>query len=162
MTTFRSLAFPCSQSKPPPDELALNAQILTYQCYSEPALVRWQSTSVSTPLPASHYPLDTKRHQVDKMETLQLHLGRLREGSSYMRHFGRQTPQRQSIWWLRGVLLSIFLALTTIGSTDLARALTIPAFPLKPSPNNRFLVDQNGMPFVMVGDSPQAMIGNLS
>src|SRR5262249_8858982 len=67
-----------------------------------------------------------------------------------------------SIWWLRGVLLSIFLALTTIGSTDLARALTIPAFPLKPSPNNRFLVDQNGMPFVMVGDSPQAMIGNLS
>jgi|SRR5579862_9515588 len=37
-----------------------------------------------------------------------------------------------------------------------------PAFPLKPGANNRYLVDQNNVPFFMVGDSPQAMIGNLS
>src|SRR5580704_8578830 len=37
-----------------------------------------------------------------------------------------------------------------------------PAFPLKASVNNRYLVDQNNVPFLMVGDAPQAMVGNLS
>jgi len=37
-----------------------------------------------------------------------------------------------------------------------------PAYPLKASANNRYLVDQNDVPFLMVGDSPQALIGNLS
>ena len=37
-----------------------------------------------------------------------------------------------------------------------------PVFPLKASANNRFLVDQTGVPFLMQGDSPQALIGNLS
>ncbi|HEX4862073.1 MAG TPA: DUF4038 domain-containing protein [Rhizomicrobium sp.] len=37
-----------------------------------------------------------------------------------------------------------------------------PVFPLKPSADNRTLVDQNGMPFLMIGDAPQAMVGNLS
>ena len=36
------------------------------------------------------------------------------------------------------------------------------AFPLKPSTNNRYLVDQNNIPFLIVGDSPQALIVNLS
>lgn len=35
-------------------------------------------------------------------------------------------------------------------------------FPLKASADNRYLVDQNNVPFLIVGDSPQAMIGNLS
>lgn len=35
-------------------------------------------------------------------------------------------------------------------------------FPLKLSPDRRYLVDQRGRPFLVVGDSPQAMIGNLS
>ena len=39
---------------------------------------------------------------------------------------------------------------------------TNPAYPLKASANNRYLVDQNDVPFLMVGDSPQALIGNLS
>jgi hypothetical protein len=39
---------------------------------------------------------------------------------------------------------------------------TGPAYPLKPSENNRYLVDQDGTPFLMTGDSPQALIGNLS
>jgi hypothetical protein len=37
-----------------------------------------------------------------------------------------------------------------------------PAYPLKTSANNRYLVDQNDVPFLLVGDSPQALIGNLS
>jgi hypothetical protein len=35
-------------------------------------------------------------------------------------------------------------------------------FPLKVSVNRRYLVDRNNVPFMIVGDSPQAMIGNLS
>lgn len=49
--------------------------------------------------------------------------------------------------------------LTTLVSTDAGAA---PAFPLKAGANNRYLVDQNNVPFLMVGDSPQAMVGNLS
>ena len=35
------------------------------------------------------------------------------------------------------------------------------AFPLKASANSRYLVDQNNVPFLMVGDSPQSLIANL-
>ena len=35
-------------------------------------------------------------------------------------------------------------------------------YPLKVSSNGRYLVDQRGRPFMVVGDSPQALIGNLS
>ena len=45
-------------------------------------------------------------------------------------------------------------------SLDPTRAA--PAYPLKVSANNRYLVDQNNLPFLLVGDSPQSMIGNLS
>jgi len=37
-----------------------------------------------------------------------------------------------------------------------------PAFPLKAGSTNRYLADQNNVPFLMVGDAPQALIGNLS
>jgi hypothetical protein len=37
-----------------------------------------------------------------------------------------------------------------------------PVYPLKASTNNRYLVDQNNTPFLMVGDSPQQLITNLS
>jgi hypothetical protein len=37
-----------------------------------------------------------------------------------------------------------------------------PVYPLKASGNNRYLVDQNNTPFLMVGDSPQHLITNLS
>ena len=36
------------------------------------------------------------------------------------------------------------------------------AFPLRASKNHRYLVDHRGVPFMIVGDSPQALIGNLS
>lgn len=36
------------------------------------------------------------------------------------------------------------------------------AYPLKVSANHRYLVDQNGKPFLMVGDSPQDMMARLT
>jgi hypothetical protein len=37
-----------------------------------------------------------------------------------------------------------------------------PAYPLKVSANRRYLVDQNGKPFLIVGDSPQDLISRLT
>jgi len=39
---------------------------------------------------------------------------------------------------------------------------SMPAFPLKLSANHRYLVDQNNKPFLIVGDSPQGLMGRLS
>ena len=53
------------------------------------------------------------------------------------------------------------LALMLAGTA--ARATPyLPVFPLKPSPDYRYLIDAHNVPFLMVGDSPQALIGNLS
>jgi len=37
-----------------------------------------------------------------------------------------------------------------------------PVYPLKVGPTGRYLVDRDGRPFLIVGDSPQALIANLS
>jgi len=42
------------------------------------------------------------------------------------------------------------------------KAYLIPAFPLKVSANHRYLVDQNGIPFLMAGDSPQDLMSQLT
>src|SRR5580704_7047425 len=36
------------------------------------------------------------------------------------------------------------------------------AYPLELSANHRYLVDQNNVPFLITGDSPQAMTGNTN
>jgi hypothetical protein len=41
-------------------------------------------------------------------------------------------------------------------------AKTTPAYPLKKSGNGRYLVDQNSVPFLIAGDSPQALMVNLT
>jgi hypothetical protein len=41
-------------------------------------------------------------------------------------------------------------------------ASAAPVYPLKASPTRRYLVDQRNRPFMIVGDSPQSMIVNLS
>jgi hypothetical protein len=51
---------------------------------------------------------------------------------------------------------------TTTQQLPTAKAIGAPAYPLTLSRDGRLLVDQNGMPFLIVGDSPQAMIGNVS
>jgi len=45
-------------------------------------------------------------------------------------------------------------------SAGVASAQT--AFPLKLSANHRYLVDRNGKPFLMVGDTPQGLMGRLT
>jgi hypothetical protein len=42
------------------------------------------------------------------------------------------------------------------------RAIGKPIYPLKRSPDGRRLVDQHDVPFLLTGDSPQALIANLS
>src|SRR5437868_4865000 len=49
---------------------------------------------------------------------------------------------------------------TTIHSR--AHAVTRPAYPLEVSIDRRYLVDQDNVPFLLMGDSPQALIANLS
>jgi len=39
---------------------------------------------------------------------------------------------------------------------------TAPVFPLKVSANGRYVVDQNDVPFLMVGDTPQGLMGRLT
>ena len=50
---------------------------------------------------------------------------------------------------------------SNIASATTASATTGYVLPLKSSSNNRYLVDQNGTPFLIMGDSPQALMGNL-
>src|SRR5689334_2209428 len=45
---------------------------------------------------------------------------------------------------------------------ETARGQSGPKFPLKASADGRYLVDQDNVPFLLVGDSPQALIGNLT
>jgi hypothetical protein len=50
--------------------------------------------------------------------------------------------------------VSVLVITSTLGAA--------PAYPVKVGPTGRYLVDQNGAPFLIVGDSPQSMIGRLS
>jgi hypothetical protein len=48
------------------------------------------------------------------------------------------------------------------GTAKISMGSYVPAYPLKVSSNNRYLVDQNNVPFMIVGDSPHSLIGNMS
>ena len=69
-----------------------------------------------------------------------------------------------------GIALGIIwsLAAEAFSASDVATAADIyaephvPIYPLKASPNNRYLVDQDNVPFMMVGDSPQSLLGRMS
>jgi hypothetical protein len=51
---------------------------------------------------------------------------------------------------------------TSTSGTTTPAAQGTAAYPLKVSANKRYLVDQRNVPYLMVGDSPQALIVNLS
>ena len=55
----------------------------------------------------------------------------------------------------------VLLALTAIGAGSPSGSST-PVFPLKVSTNKRYLVDQKNVPFLIVGDTPQGLMGRLS
>ena len=47
-------------------------------------------------------------------------------------------------------------------AADISTDHYLPAYPVKASSNNRYLVDQNNSPFMIVGDSPHSLIGRMS
>src|SRR5258705_11045910 len=66
-----------------------------------------------------------------------------------------------------GVLLAVAVFIAPVPCALAQKAPTLgspdrPVYPLKASGNNRYLVDQKNTPFLMVGDSPQHLITNLS
>src|SRR5271170_3367155 len=83
--------------------------------------------------------------------------------------------RRRSVIFLIALALTIILALTVIWALNRAAPLghhripakasenfRFPAYPLKVSANSRYLVDQNNLPFMIVGDSPHSLIGRMS
>ena len=71
----------------------------------------------------------------------------------------------------RLTLSAMLVALTMLGSTATTAQMSSAApkasnasvaFPLKVSANGRYLVDQNNTPFLIVGDTPQGLMGQLS
>ena len=69
------------------------------------------------------------------------------------------------LWTLVAVLtLAAGCGIKTGGdrNVEAAAQATPTASPQKVSANGRYLVDQNNGPFLIVGDSPQALIGDLS
>jgi len=63
---------------------------------------------------------------------------------------------------LAGVSYACIAAEPLVHGVGPASVPPAPAYPLKVSANGRYLVDQEGVPFLMQGDSPQAMFVNLS
>ncbi len=66
--------------------------------------------------------------------------------------------------WVGLIVLAVLTALPARADerpTD-RQARPGPAFPLKVAPGGRYLVDQNGAPFLIAGESPQALMVNLS
>ncbi|MGD0613816.1 MAG: DUF4038 domain-containing protein [Verrucomicrobiota bacterium] len=55
-------------------------------------------------------------------------------------------------------ILNVLLLLFAVTITTSA----FPAYPLKSAPGGRYLIDQNGKPFLMVGDAAHSLIVNLS
>jgi hypothetical protein len=51
---------------------------------------------------------------------------------------------------------------TAEGSANSSHAASLAAYPLKVSSNGRYLVDQNNLPFLIVGDVPQSMVTKVS
>ncbi|MGB7767964.1 MAG: hypothetical protein WBN22_03820, partial [Verrucomicrobiia bacterium] len=58
--------------------------------------------------------------------------------------------------WLGGVVWG------AVGSAFLLSAVASPVYPVKISANGRYLMDQNNVPFLMVGDAPHSLVVNLS
>jgi len=69
-------------------------------------------------------------------------------------------PERRNPW-LSPLIGLVALALLAASSAR-AEERPAPAFPLKVADGGRYLIDQNGAPFLIAGESPQALMVNLS
>ena len=66
---------------------------------------------------------------------------------------------------MKRAIFAALICLTAVAATVEDRApldQSVPAYPLKLSANHRYLVDQKNRPFLIVGDSPQGLMGNLT
>ena len=57
---------------------------------------------------------------------------------------------------------SVVLAVAVAAATSLAAPPALPVYPLKVSANGRYLVDKNNAPYLITGDSTQALTTNIS
>src|SRR5262249_12922983 len=73
-------------------------------------------------------------------------------------------PLRPALLWISSVSLAALMALPAVPAERPAgkQGRPAPAFPLKKGVGGRHLVDQNGTPFLIAGESPQALMVNLS
>jgi hypothetical protein len=73
-------------------------------------------------------------------------------------------PLRPGFLWIGSVSLAALIASPAVPDEPPARkpGRPAPAFPLKKAEGRRHLVDQNGTPFLIAGESPQALMVNLS
>ena len=62
----------------------------------------------------------------------------------------------------RSLALGILLAGLALASSARPAASAPPAYPLEQSANHRYLIDQAGVPYLMVGDAPQALVTNVT
>ncbi len=78
---------------------------------------------------------------------------------------------RQRAWMRFAIILAFLGTLTVAGcssssSPSAQPSVPVPSaepvYPVKPGSTGRYLLDQNGVPFLILGDSAQAMIGNLN
>src|SRR4029453_18002583 len=60
-------------------------------------------------------------------------------------------------WLTLRAVLSLLLFLALCG-----KAMATPAYPLKKSANGRYVVDQNNVPFLIIGDAPHSILANLN
>src|SRR4051794_12187570 len=66
---------------------------------------------------------------------------------------------RQSLGFGRLVVIVLSVGLAVLGGRSMAAT---PDFPLKRGTNPRYLVDQNGRPFLIHGDAPWSMMVQLT
>ena len=60
-------------------------------------------------------------------------------------------------WLTLRAILPLVMSLALV-----AQATATPAYPLRPSPNGRYLVDANGAPFLIIGDAPHSILAKLT
>ena len=62
--------------------------------------------------------------------------------------------------WIGPTLAAIFHLLVFLALV--AKAVATPAYPLHPSANGRYVVDNNNVPFLIIGDAPHSILANLN
>jgi len=72
-----------------------------------------------------------------------------------------ESMMRQRIFGVRLCLNLLSVGVISVAWTSSARAAAA-VYPVKVSTNNRYLVDQNNVPFLIMGDCPQSLTVNLS